>query len=66
VDTFFNYYVPQHKFRGADFLPGLAREYAQQLNQGLGERDGVKEEAERAGKQRKEGSTERAKITSKI
>ncbi|KAJ7867195.1 hypothetical protein B0H14DRAFT_3441892 [Mycena olivaceomarginata] len=47
ADAFFNYYVPQHKLRGADFLPGLAREYAQQLNQGLGERDGVKEEAER-------------------
>ncbi|KAJ7843404.1 hypothetical protein B0H14DRAFT_2585723 [Mycena olivaceomarginata] len=29
ANTFFNYYVPQHKLRGADFLPGPAREYAQ-------------------------------------
>ncbi|KAJ7886257.1 hypothetical protein B0H14DRAFT_2563555 [Mycena olivaceomarginata] len=34
ADAFFNYYVPQHKLRGADFLPGLAREYAQQTQPG--------------------------------
>ncbi|KAJ7693721.1 hypothetical protein B0H14DRAFT_3531067 [Mycena olivaceomarginata] len=30
-DAFFDFYLPQHKLRGADFLPGLAREYAQYL-----------------------------------
>ncbi|KAJ7821715.1 hypothetical protein B0H14DRAFT_3471351 [Mycena olivaceomarginata] len=32
-DAFFDFYLPQHKLRGADFLPGLAREYAQQLEE---------------------------------
>jgi hypothetical protein len=32
-DAFFDFYLPQHKLCGADFLPGLAREYAQQLEE---------------------------------
>ncbi|KAJ7814390.1 hypothetical protein B0H14DRAFT_2604150 [Mycena olivaceomarginata] len=56
ADAFFSYYIPQHKLPGADFLPGLACEYAQQLKQGLGEHNGVKGEVERVGKQSKEGS----------